>query len=370
MKPETILRAVASAKPEYLEQAAEDRTQKQHSLRSSHRFAPLAAVIAIALLITGVAAAVVYGPKIFIREYSNGDFALVLQGGQTAEDAPGYLAQYYLPTELPEESTLNNGGLSWLLHLDWSVHTASSDGQITYIQHPLYNVAGDYSFAGMPGDLNDREQGSCVIADTEYWTLTHRSDWGDATWYYWLDPAHHYIFEAFFNEGISQTDREAFLRSVTAVDTQEVYAALGLRNQPVWYLGSVPEGLERDGCGLDVSADGSVVIWSGASDNLGHDIRLFQDMPPMLDDLTLYTETELEVDGVAVRCLTRQIDVEYEIWQEETWCFTASDGTTELYLTFFSTDEVGLPEADKLTTFRSIAKTAAQNFDIAEFQRR
>ena len=364
MNSETILRALSHAEPAYLEHAAETQTRKTRDLRTARRLSSIAAVIVLAMLVVSVSAAVIYGPKIFAQKKSNDSFDLTILGSEAAEDAPGYLAQYYLPTQLPEGSTLDNGTLAWELHLDWTVETGNGSGQITFFQEPLYKDIEEYSFLNMGGlDLDDLTQGTCEIGGVSYWTMSYSSVYGDTAWYYWKDAGSHYLFGAFFSEVIPQADREAFLASVTPVDAERVFAALGIQDVSVWYLGALPDGWQVESYALYAALDSLAGFHTKASDNRGHNTYLENCVQ---DAFVGYTETDMEIDGVPIRCYAAQTDVEGNLLRQETWCFTAPDGKTRLYLTFYTTDGTQLPEADKLTVFRGIRSVTLQELNISE----
>lgn len=368
MKSETILRAVAHAKPEYLEQAAQPMENKRRSAHSLPRFGLVAAVIAV-LLITGVAAAVIYGPQIFLTKKSDDSFDLMIKNSEAAEDAPGYLAQYYLPAALPEGSVLTSGTLSWDLHLDWLVPTPNGGGQITFSQTPLRKYLPEDHFVSWGGlNPDDLTQGTCEIGGTAYWTLSYATGHVDATTYFWKDPANHYLMNASFNELVPQEVRESFLTSVSPASQQEIYACLGVAEQSAWRFGAMPAGWSVNSYGLDAS-EVSFSTHSSASDGIAHDVYLEQRSFQNEDDFTAFEKREREIDGTAVTCYTQQADVEGNHWVQETWCFLAPDGNTALQLTFFSADGTAYSEEDQLTFFRGLQQAAVQNLDLSELNR-
>ncbi len=368
MKSETILRALANARPEYLEQAAEQRENNGRSLRALPRVGLIAAVLAALLLITGVSAAVLRAPRIHTAKRSRDSYDLSVDGSEAAEDAPGYLARYYLPTALPEGSRLFSATLSWSLHLDWTVRTPKGDGQIAFTMDPLRK--GTNPSEHVDGlDLDDLEQGVCEIGGIQYRTMTYATEAGEAAWYYWKDPQNHYLMKAYFTEVIPQDAREAFLSSVAPAGQQEVLALMGLEDQTVWCLGRLPEGVKVDSCAVDNLNVGPMSAQTGASDGRGHNVYLQQNCARLQTDYSAYDKTEIRIDGTTITCYTQQADYEDSILRQETWRFLAPDGTTELELTFFTLDGTEFTEADKLTVFRGLTPTPVRELDLAKLNK-
>ena len=371
MKSETILRALAAAEPDYLEQAAEDRSARRGSLRASRLISPLAAALAVLLLATAVAAAALLGPKITLKKTGEEAFELLLGGGEAAPDAPGYLAQYYLPTALPESAKLNDMQLDHGTHFDWTVPTASGNGQIAFSQEPLplYNLNEETSIVSGEG-FGELEQGTLELDGAQYWTLTGTTVAGDIGIFYWKDPASHYLMSAFFNELIPQADREAFLRSVKPVEAKEVYALMGIGKEAAWSLGWLPERFEPRSFTLSVDGWDGTVIQSHAEDGHGDDIYLQQNFTG--DGLNHLTKAEREIDGVHVEIYTAETEIDGETWLQETWRWVAPDSGIELRLTFLdrTREGAGFTEEEKLAVYRGLTVSTLEELQSAVYHQK
>ena len=370
MKSETILRALSAAKSEYLEQAAEPQKVRKRSMRRFSNIGLIAAALAGILLITGAAAAVmIYAPRIILTKQSEESFDLTIKNTARAEDTPGYLAQYYLPTALPEGSVLANGNASWGLYLDWDIPTTGGNGQIAFSQFPLRKDMPEETFRSWSGiDSDALTQGTCEIGGTQYWTLTHASVYGSATTYFWTDPANHYLLDASFSEVIPQSAREAFLRSVAPASQLDVFAMMGIEHQTAWCLGNLPEGWQVNSYELNTN-DASLCASTSASDGIAHDIFLKQGAILSKEDTISYEQTKLVVDSIPIDCYIALTAVEGNSRREEIWCFSAPGGNTPLQLTFFSDDGSEFTESEKLQIFRGLQETAMQDLDLSELNR-
>lgn len=367
MKSESILRALAFADNQYLEEASEKQNISQSKKRTSSLFLPIAAALAFLILISGVAAAILNSPQIKADKTSETSFDLIVFGSDAAEDAPGYLAQYYLPTAVPEGSKLTSEIMSWFLLMDWSVPTPDGEGQIIFEQRALYNDLDEYSFAGFNGiSLDEFSQGSCQIGNTSYWTISC----GDATTFYWKDPENHYLMSAFFNEPISQDMRKAFLMSVAPASQAEVFYVMGVAEQSVWLPKSLPDSYTISVFSLYKIENASISANATITDHQGHDIILEQGKNLSREDFKDWDNTEQLINGVSVCCYHSQNNIDGEILYEEVWCFMSADNQTELQIRFCtcSTDE--FTEAEKLTVFRSLAPIPAQELDMTSMNQR
>lgn len=348
------------------------RSAGRGSFRASRLFSPLAAALAALLLAGAVAAAVLLGPKITLKQTGAESFELLLGGGEAAEDAPGYLSQYYLPTALPESAKLNGVQLSHGAHYDWTVQAAAGGGQIAFSQEPLplHNMNEETSIVTGEG-LGKLEQGTMELDGTQYWTLNGTTAAGSIGIYYWKDPDSHYLMSAVFSETVPQADREAFLRSVKPVEAKQAYAVMGIGKEAAWSLGWFPEGFESQSFTLSVDGRGeAVVIQSHAADGHGEDIYLQQNFRG--DGLDHLTKTEREIDGVPVELYTAETEIDGETWLQETWRWTAPGSGIELRLTFLDRrrEGAGFTEAEKLAVYRGLTVSTLEELDVAAYHQK
>lgn len=369
MRSETILRALSHAETEYLEQAAAPQALKQRHARRVTKLGLIAAAAAVVLLVGGVTAAVLYAPQIILTKKSEDVIELAIPNNDVAADAPGYLAQCYLPSALPEGSELLCGTLSWGLHADWSVPTPNGDGQIAFSQVALHKDLTENRFRAWMGiDADDLTQDTCEIDGRPYLMLSHSSAYGDAVTYFWKDPASHYLMDATFNEVIPQNDREAFLRSIAPVSQQKVLECFGVTEQTAWRLGELPEGWRLTSYGLDTDETG-LHTYCTASDGIAHDVYLEQRSYPNEEEFAAYEKEEAEIDGIPVTRYIALTEVEGHPWRQEVWCFAAPDGSAFLQLTFFSTDGAEFAQSDRLLVFRGLRQLTAKELDLSALNR-
>lgn len=347
------------------EQAAAPR----RTARSARLFSPLAAVLAALLLLTVAAAALVLGPKLAVTKRGNDSFVLSLEGGQAAKDAPGFLAQYYLPTQLPESSLLTHGEIDCGTHFVWKLSSAAGEGQISFSQRPLAQGSELRAIAETDGLNPDQlNQETRELDGTQYWTLTGKSSLGEFGWYYWKDPTSHYLFSAFFTEAVPQEARASFLRSVRPADQAELCELMGVSGETVWSLGYLPEHYVLERFSLSASGDG-MVVQSKAADSQGHEILLQQNFTG--DDLDHLDKSERLLDGSSVSVFTARAEVDGAVWSQETWRWFPGEGKPELRLSFFDTGRGGSPLSDeeKLAVYRGLRQDPAEQLALGEICR-
>lgn len=348
------------------------RSAGRGSFRAPRLFSPLAAALAALLLAGAVTAAVLLGPKITLKQTGVESFELLLGDGEAAVDAPGYLAQYYLPTSLPESAKLNGVQLSRGAYYDWTVRTAAGDGQIAFSQEPLPLHNGNEDTSIVTGEgLGKLEQGTMELDGTQYWTLNGTTAAGSIGIYYWKDPDSHYLMSAVFSETVPQAEREAFLRSVKPVEAKQAYAVMGICKEAAWSLGWLPEGFESQSFTLSVDGWGEAVVIQGhATDGHGEDIFLLQNFwGDLLDQMT---KTEREIDGVPVEVYTRETEFDGETWLQETWRWFAPGSGIELQLTFLDRrrEGAGFTEAEKLAVYRGLTVSTLEELDVAAYHQK
>lgn len=365
MNSEAILRSVAFADPEYLEQALKPQKMTQRSKRKARFLVPIAAVFSLMLLAAGVAAAVIYGPHIVAAKTQEDSFDLILFGGDAAEDAPGYLAQYYLPAQLPEGSRLKRGMVSWISEMIWTVPIGDTEGEITFHQVALRKDLEEYPFLNWSGiDLDDMKQDNQKIGGVSCWIIRD----GSFETYFWNDPENHYLLYASFNEPIPQKMREDFLNSVAPASQTDVCRMMDVEERTVWYPNDLPDRFEIYPFALYVSNDPSETGFAVASDHQGRSVTLVQGKHLSKEEFDSFKKSERDIDEISVCCYVSTKEMDGGTIKDEVWCFTL-DGKTELQLDFCSCNTDVFTEADMIEVFRGLAEVPIETLDLVELNR-
>lgn len=362
MNSETVLRALGSARTEYLDHAMEHGQAEARSISRPLRLTLLTAAV-LALTITCAYA----GHSVWNmsqRQVKQGLFAsyeLFFEANPAAPDAPDTLEQYYLPRELPEGFRLDYARLSYgdafaaVNEVRWVRGEFGTAGKISFTQRPLKSLLEDAVFAQF--NYRPRNRGEVEIGGVDYMTVTEFEATHNVTAYYWVDENRHYVFRMGFTDEIPQPMREAILQSVGVVDKAACAAALGadVYEGNVYVMHTDVEGYDNTAVMLEYSGGRlqAKSQWRCGDRGFGLSVGAYTGIPQGAEDEI--EETSFTVDGTDVVCAKRAFVSNGLPCRQEDWFFTAPDGVTELWLSFSSTDGKYLPWEQKLTIFRDIA---------------
>ncbi len=294
-------------------------------------------VLCIATVTAGVNLLSIGSEKVGADSYN-----LYFEENPAAADAPKTIAAYYLPTV--GGLAQNYGTLSNIIvHLDCQ-NTAGA--QVTFTQRPLLALDYNNTFAGSNGiDIDSMKQETVTFGAVEYFRLTHKSGSDTSAFYYWVDEARHYVFEMFFNEGISEDDRIAYLQSVHPVGLPEVLQALQMDALSLWLPDGTTESLT-----LYTGRDGQANMCAAFAVSPVRTLNVEQgDLYTPMENSTLSTRT---VDGT-------EIKIYRFMWAEadtvsESWVFPAPDGKSTITLFFDAHESDFFTLEEQEAIFRSL----------------
>ncbi|MBQ2061418.1 MAG: hypothetical protein II458_01960 [Oscillospiraceae bacterium] len=362
MNSETVLRALGSARTEYLDHAMEHGQAGGRRLSRPLRMVLLTAAVLVLTITCAYAGHSVWSMS--QRQVKQGLFAsyeLFFEANPATPDAPDTLEQYYLPRELPEGFRLDYARLSYgdafaaVNEVRWVRGEFGTAGKMSFTQRPLKSLLEDDAFAQF--NYRPRNRGEVEIGGVDYMTVTEFEATHNITAYYWVDENRHYVFRMGFTDEIPQPMREAILQSVDVVDKAACAAALGADEYDgcVYVAQTGTEGYENISVMLENSGGRLQALsqWRCGDRGFVLSVGAYAGIPQGAEDEI--EETNFTVDGTDVVCTKSAFVSNGLPCRQENWFFTAPDGVTELWLSFSSTDGGYLSWEQKLAIFRGIA---------------